>query len=279
MPAGATPGRPPAPEQTETGRGARRDEAAPSDELVIRECTTTEEFDACVRLQREVFGLPDLEISPRRHLIVARTAGGFTLGAFAGGELVGFALQQVALHDGRLSGYSHMAAVDERHQSRGIGARLKWAQRERTLGEGRDFIKWTFDPMRARNAHFNLNRLGAVIRAYAANYYGTDYHAVAGLHGQAFGLDSDRLFASWELSSPRVEAAARGEQPRPPSDPAAAVEIPPDWGALMRDDAARARRELARVSSEFQQHFAAGLVCAGFERSDTQPRYLFFRES
>ena len=276
MPAGGTPEQTRA--RTETTRDAQRDEGAQRDEVVIRECTTVEEYDACVRLQHEVFGLPELEISPRRHLIVARTAGGFTLGAFLDGGLVGFALQQIALHEGRVTGYSHMAAVDERFQSRGIGARLKWAQRERTLSEGRDFIKWTFDPMRARNAHFNLNRLGVVVRTYAANYYGTDYHAIAGLHGQAFGLDSDRLFAEWELSSPRVEAIARGEQPQPSSDPVAAVEIPPDWGALMREDAARARAELARVRTEFQNHFAAGLVCAGFERSDTRPRYLFFRE-
>ena len=270
MHAGGTPEQTPA--RTDANGGAR------PDEVVIRECTAVEEFDACVRLQREVFGLPDLEISPRRHLIVARTAGGFTLGAFLGGELVGFALQQVALHEGRLSGYSHMAAVDERHQSRGIGARLKWAQRERTLRGGQDFIKWTFDPMRARNAHFNLNRLGVVVRTYAANYYGTDYHAIAGLHGDSFGLASDRLFAEWELSSPRVETVARGGQPRPSTDPAAAVEIPPDWGALMRADAARAREELARVRAEFQNNFAAGLVCAGFERSDTRPRYLFFSD-
>ena len=248
-------------------------------EIAVRECTTVEEFDACVRLQREVFGLPDLEISPRRHLVVVRAAGGFTLGAFAGTELVGFALQQVALHGGRLGGYSHMAAVAEAFQSRGIGARLKWAQRERTLREGRDFIKWTFDPMRARNAHFNLNRLGVVVRSYAADYYGTDYHAIAGLHGTAFGLQSDRLFAEWELNSPRVERAARGERPGNDSAPLAAVEIPPDWAALMREDAARARAELARVRTEFHSHLASGLVCAGFERSDTRPRYLFFRES
>ncbi|HLL77693.1 MAG TPA: hypothetical protein VK421_20720 [Pyrinomonadaceae bacterium] len=253
------------------------DARAHGEEISVRECTTVEEFDACVRLQREVFGLPDLEISPRRHLIVVHTAGGFTLGAFAGNELVGFALQQVALHRGRLGGYSHMAAVAEKFQSRGIGARLKWAQRERTLREGRDFIKWTFDPMRARNAHFNLNRLGVVVRSYAANYYGTDYHAVAGLHGEAYGLASDRLFAEWELNSARVERAARGERPDGDSEPAAAVEIPPDWGGLMREDAARAREELARVRSEFQRHFAGGLVCAGFERSDTRPRYLFYR--
>jgi predicted GNAT superfamily acetyltransferase len=116
------------------------------------------------------------------------------------------------------------------------------------------------------------------VRAYAADYYGTDYHAVAGLHGEAYGLPSDRLFAEWELSSPRVEAIARGAKPQSSTDPAAVVEIHPDWGALMRADAARARAELARVRAEFQNHFAAGLVCAGFKRDDARPRYLFFRE-
>jgi predicted GNAT superfamily acetyltransferase len=268
------------PAHADDAGGAARDEAAArEDEVVVRECTTAGEFDACVRLQREVFGLPDLEVSPRRHLIVVRAAGGFTLGAFLGGELAGFALQQVALYGGRLGGYSHMAAVGERFQNRGLGARLKWAQRERTLGEGRDLIKWTFDPMRARNAHFNLNRLGAVVRSYVVNYYGTDYHAAAALQGEECGLESDRLFAEWELASPRVEAIARGERPPPPGPPAAAVEIPPDWDSLVRDDAARAREELARVRAEFQRHFAAGLVCAAFERDDARPRHLVFRES
>ena len=45
------------------------------DEITVRECTTIEEFDGCVYLQREAFGLPDLELSPRRHLIVSRQAG------------------------------------------------------------------------------------------------------------------------------------------------------------------------------------------------------------
>ncbi len=30
------------------------------DEITIRECTAVGEFDACVRLQREAFALPDI---------------------------------------------------------------------------------------------------------------------------------------------------------------------------------------------------------------------------
>ena len=70
-------------------------------EVEVRECTTIEEFDACIRLQREVFGLPDLEISPRRHLIVSRAAGGWTLGAFADDQLVGFVHQIVGVLVGK----------------------------------------------------------------------------------------------------------------------------------------------------------------------------------
>jgi predicted GNAT superfamily acetyltransferase len=254
------------------------------DDTDIRECTTVEEFDQCVRLQREAFGLPDLELSPRRHLIVARSAGGFTLGAFDGERMVGFVLNQLAARRipetgaEEFIGYSHMMAVAKEYQNRGVGARLKWAQRARVLAEGRRFIRWTWDPVQSRNAHFNLNRLGVVVRSYAVNYYGTDYSTVTGRFAEPLGLDSDRLVAEWVLDSPRVGALARGESPGPSGEPDAAVAIPPNWGALVREDPASARAELLRVRAEFQTAFNAGLVCAGFGRDPLRPRYLFFRE-
>jgi len=254
------------------------------DDIRIRECTTVEEYDECVRLQREAFGLPDLELSPRRHLIVARSAGGWTLGAFAGERMVGFVLNQVAVRKSsqtgaeEVIGYSHMMAVAKDYQNRGVGARLKWAQRERALAEGRRFIRWTWDPAQSRNAHFNLNRLGVVVRSYAANYYGTDYSTVTGRFGEQLGLDSDRLAAEWRLDSPRVEALARGDAPEPLGEPAASVPIPPNWSALVREDPGAARAELRRVRAEFQAALASGLVCAAFDRDPSQPRYLFYGE-
>ena len=255
---------------------------AEREDIDIRECTTVEEFDQCVRLQREGFGLPDLELSPRRHLIVARGAGGFTLGAFDGERMVGFVLNQIAVRRSprtgveETAGYSHMMAVAKDYQNRGVGARLKWAQRARVVAEGRRFIRWTWDPAQSRNAHFNLNRLGVVVRSYAANYYGTDYSTVTGKFGEPLGLDSDRLVAEWELDSPRVEALARGETPEPFGEPATFVTIPSNWGALVSEDPAAARAELLRVRGEFQNALAAGLVCAGFERDPSAPRYLFY---
>jgi predicted GNAT superfamily acetyltransferase len=257
--------------------------AGEDDEIAVRECTTVAEFDACVALQREAFGLPDLELSPRRHLIVARSAGGWTLGAFAREKLIGFVLNQVAVRRApesgaeEVSGYSHMMAVAKDYQNRGVGSRLKWAQRARALEEGRRFIRWTWDPMQSRNAHFNLNRLGVVVRLYAENYYGTDYSTVTGEFGAPLGLDSDRLVAEWELDAPRVAALARGET-HMPGEPRAAVAIPPVWGALLGQDHAAARSALFTVRREFQDALRAGLHCAGFEANAARPRYLFFSD-
>ncbi|HMF55785.1 MAG TPA: GNAT family N-acetyltransferase [Pyrinomonadaceae bacterium] len=247
--------------------------------IEIRECATIEEYDGCIRLQREAFGLPDLEISPRRHLIVSRMAGGWTLGAFDGDRMVGFVHHLVAVR-GRdeIIGYSHMMAVARDYQNHGVGARLKFAQRERALLEGRNYIKWTWDPMQARNAHFNLNRLGVVVRSYAENFYGTDYNTIPSESGKAHGLDSDRLFAEWELDHTRVAALAEGRAPDRLPEPEASIEIPPNWSALQSSDTESARREQLRVRHEFQNAFASGLICAAFQRDAEHPRYLLFRK-
>ena len=251
---------------------------APRAVVAIREVSSIDEFDACIRLQREAFGLPDLEISPRRHLIVSHSAGGWTLGAFVEGQMVGFVHHLAAVKGDYIFGYSHMMAVAAEYQNKGVGAQLKWAQRTRSLDEGRDFIKWTFEPMRARNAHFNLNRLGVVIREYAINFYGTDYsldpaEQVSGVSG----MDSDRLFASWELRSPRVEAFAQ----RIEDDPGAAertIEIPADFSALLKSDPQAAKREVLRVREEFVQALGDGYVCRAFDRNPEGPKYLFYSE-
>jgi predicted GNAT superfamily acetyltransferase len=247
------------------------------DGIQIRECITIDEFDRCIRLQREVFGLPELEISPRRHLIVSRQAGGWTLGAFVAEQLVGFVHHMAAVHEHTIFGYSHMMAVTSEYQNKGVGARLKWSQRERAISEGRSFIKWTWDPMQARNAYFNLSRLGVTARSYAANFYGTDYVTSplpAGV--PAPGIDSDRLFAEWHLQSARVMKLAQGATPSIDKPAVKTVPIPADWSSLCKQDPRAARQEQLRVRAEFQNAFATGLVCGGFDRSTDQPRYLLY---
>jgi predicted GNAT superfamily acetyltransferase len=246
------------------------------EETTIRECTTIEEFDRCVSLQREAFGLPDLELSPRRHLIVSRQAGGWTLGAFVADRMVGFVHHLAAVRgNNEIFGYSHVMAVARDYQNKGVGARLKWAQRERALAEGRKLIKWTWDPMMARNAHFNLNRLGAIVDTYADNFYGVDYGADQP-GDERPGLPSDRLSATWKIDSARVHALANRSEVEFEGKRVTTIDIPTDWNTLVKRDAQRARDEQARVRAEFRRAFEDKLICAGFERGDEYSRYILF---
>src|SRR5215510_10915736 len=196
--------------------------------IEIRQVKTIEEYNACVLLQRDVFGLPDLEISPRRHLIVSEQAGGWTLGAFVADRLVGFVHHLAAVRGEEIFGYSHMMAVAKDYQNKGVGVRLKWAQRERAMKEGRKLIKWTWDPMQARNAHFNLNRLGATVEAYLDDFYGSDYGA-----DERLGLPSDRLSATWKIDSARVHALATRDEAPFEGKRVATIAVPTDWNAFM----------------------------------------------
>ena len=242
-------------------------------DIEIRECTTLDELAACVDLQRAVFALPEVELSPVRHLIVTKNAGGFAIGAFAAGQLVGFVLSVPAFLRGERAFYSHMTAVAADFQSYGIGARLKWAQRERALAAGVKFIKWTFEPGKARNAFFNLEKLGAVVTEYQRNFYGTDYSTNGGT-GEKIGLDSDRLFAEWRLESERVLALADGRGFTVEEEPATIVPIPPDWNSLVARQPTRAVEELLRIRAAFESAFARKELCRGFRRETNE--YLLY---
>ncbi len=248
-----------------------------SDLLEIRECTTLDELAECVVLQREVFELPEVELSPVRHFIVTRNAGGFTLGAYDGARLAGFTLSVPAYLRGQRAYYSHMTGVRPEYQSHGVGAKLKWAQRTRALAEGVRYIKWTFEPVKARNAYFNLEKLGASVREYQVNFYGTDY-AVDPASGKQIGLQSDRLFAEWELDSLKVNTLAAGERFVEGREPQEAIETVNDWTALIESDPAAALELQLGVRNRFLDAFARGLVGRGFRRDDEHPAYLLYGE-
>jgi predicted GNAT superfamily acetyltransferase len=132
--------------------------------------------------------------------------------------------------------------------------------------------------MQARNAHFNLNRLGATVDTYAGNFYGIDYSADASITDR-IGLPSDRLFATWHLDSQKVRELANGTAVQFEGKQAGSVSIPSQWNALVKSDPKRALEEQTRVREEFQNAFARGLICAGFERGEEESRYLLFEIS
>jgi len=244
--------------------------------LQIRECITLSELEECVRLQREVFDLPDAELSPVRHLIVTRNAGGFTLGAYDGERLAGFVLSVPAFMYGEKAFYSHMTGVRAEYQSHGVGSQLKWAQRERALSEGIRYIKWTFEPIKARNAYFNLNKLGAVVADIEVNFYGAD-NITAARSDDPIELAGDRLFAEWHLENEKVKALAAGKVWTDTEQPLAEITVTNDWAALVKRDPHSALKEQLRLRDEFQRAFAAGMRAESFRPDDIAPAYRLYQ--
>jgi GNAT superfamily N-acetyltransferase len=154
------------------GAKTRPQETTAGNPIVVRKCGALEEFHACVGLQREVWGEADLEIEPTTMFVVASLTGGQVLGAFDGEKMVGYTLAVVGLRQGVVYLHSHQTAVSSAYRNRGVGRTLKLFQRDDALGRGIRLVEWTFDPLMLKNAHFNLNRLGAICRRYIPNLYG-----------------------------------------------------------------------------------------------------------
>lgn len=113
---------------------------------MIREVRTDAEFRAVEQLQKDVWSIEDREILPAVHMIAACHVGAILLGAFEGGEMVGFVYAFPRFDEGRLLLHSDMLAVRSDAREQGLGTALKRAQREHALARGFRRITWTFDP-------------------------------------------------------------------------------------------------------------------------------------
>ncbi len=248
-----------------------------STDIKIRECKNLNELEDCVRLQKEAFSLPAIELSPIRHFIVNRNVGGFTLGAFFQDRLIGFSLSIPAFLRGEKAFYSHMTAVDEEFQGFGIGSTIKWEQRRYSLERGVKIIKWTFQPVMSLNAYFNLEKLGAVVQTYKPNFYGTDY-ATSKEENEAKGIDSDRLFAEWHLESEKVISLSKGESYQEKRKIIKKIPIPAEWNHLLKTNVKKAIQEQKRIREEFLEGFSQKLICSGFEKGSESSKYLLFEK-
>jgi predicted GNAT superfamily acetyltransferase len=244
-----------------------------SEPVVIRTCNGLDELRACVALQKEVWNFTDAELVPLRMFVVAEKVGGQVMGAFAGDEMVGFALSVPGTRSGKVYLHSHMLAVRADHRNGGLGRRLKFFQREEALSRGIDLIEWTFDPLEIKNAYLNIERLGAIARRYNLNQYGITSSPLQG------GLPSDRLIAEWWLRSKRVETLLAGGK-NPPFTTEEVIEVPAqiyEWKAAAetRD---RARDVQERNRDQFLRHFAEGFAVLGYERdADGNGKFLLGR--
>ena len=189
-----------------------------ADQLRIRPLETRAEYEACVALQRDIWGRDFVDVVPATILMVSQQVGGVASGAFdAEGRLVGFVFGISGVRNGVTAHWSDMLAVRPEARGCGLGRRLKLHQRELLLALGIERVYWTFDPLVARNARLNLTMLGASPLEYVPNMYGD---TGSRLHR---GLDTDRFIVEWRLEDPEVKRALART---PARLPAAALEGP-----------------------------------------------------
>jgi predicted GNAT superfamily acetyltransferase len=233
-------------------------------------------MEACVQLQIETWGYDENDVIPRKTFLLAQKIGGQVIGAFETGKtenaeekkaepLVGFVMSLPAIKQAENGPqpyiHSHMLAVCESHRNRGIGAQLKWKQREEALSRGIRHMEWTFDPLQIKNAFLNIHRLGAVAREYLVDFYGVSSSRLQG------GLPTDRLVAEWELDSPRVKAIL-AQRPAASYTIEERIQIPASIDQWKADESSRSRALAVQgeIRQKFQQAFSRGLAVVGFSR-------------
>ncbi|HEX5229950.1 MAG TPA: GNAT family N-acetyltransferase [Bryobacteraceae bacterium] len=240
--------------------------AAPK--IDIRPITDREDLKTVVRIQRQIWGFEDVDLIPLRLFVVASKIGGQVYGAFDGAQLVGFCMAIPGLKPGgKTYLHSHMLGVLPEYRNARVGRALKMKQREDALARGIDLIEWTFDPLEIKNAFFNMERLGAIVRRYVPNQYGT---TSSPLHG---GLPTDRCIAEWWISSPRVLAILDG-QPYERPLVEMRIAIPSNIAEIRAKDPARAREIQRGACEQFRAAFDRQLAVIGFEKSAEAGTYL-----
>lgn len=269
---------------SEARKAAER--AARAAQVELRPCTTLEGADEILRIMIATWG--EHQLVPREMIRALSDSGNEPYGAFRRGEMVGYVLGWMGSdRDGRHV-HSHMLAVVPKLRSRGVGYALKLAQRAQALEQGYSVIRWTFDPLQSRNAHFNISKLGVVCDRFHRNFYGAMTDVVNR------GERSDRLVVRWDLdrtAGPRpvpkgdevavLEANGPDNLPRPvraepiaPDGGSLRVCIPRDYAGLKERDPGLAAEWREAVGDVLEECFGHGAIVVAFgSAGDRAPGY------
>ena len=260
--------------------------------IAIHSLTTHAEIFAVEQLQRDAWGVPDIDVVPLHMLITPPRHGGLLLGAFDGERLAGFVFGFLGLTpDGRLKHCSHMAGVHPDYRNQGVGYALKLAQREHVLAQGLDLITWTFDPLETRNAQLNFHKLGVICNTYIRNLYGPMRAAINA------GPPSDRFEVEWWIRSQRVAQRLQASStppgasisaslsavpircgiPGPPDASQLLLEVPTNFQAIKHSDMPLAIQWRLRTRQLFEDAFSQGYVVTDLLRHDDRCHYLLER--
>jgi chorismate synthase len=241
-------------------------------DIQIRDLKTPAELQACVAMQREIWGKDFNEVVPAAILQVAQYVGGIAAGAFdEKNELIGFVFGITGVEQSTRGvtpvHWSDMLAVRSSFRNRGIGERLKRYQRDVLLQRGVEKIYWTFDPLDAKNAYVNFVRLGIVAHQYRNDMYG---QTESPLH--QFG--TDRLIAVWPIATDRVAQRLDGIRKPTRQDHIVRIDIPLDIHDINAREPHMAREWRARTRTAFTELLDQGYLVVDFVRGATHGSYL-----
>lgn len=224
-------------------------------EVELRELNGVAELKHAEDFQRTVWGADDPADNSDLMLAIQHE-GGLVAGAFVEGRMLGF-LFGFPTKDPQVQ-HSHRLAVHPDSRGLGLGARLKWYQRDWCLARGITSVRWTFDPLRRINANLNIARLGATANTYLPDYYGK-------MEGINAGVASDRIVAEWSLEETRVKRLAKeiGGENEDPTD-SLHLKIPQNVDDLLLNDLDLAISERQRVRDEMTAAFKKGYLITGF---------------
>lgn len=251
--------------------------------VVVRMLDTPGEMAAAAALLADVWGMEAKHSRLDPSMLVAMVhSGSYVAGAFIDGSLVaasvGFFHPPLAR-----AMHSHITGVLRAHSGHGIGAALKFHQRAWCLERSVVTMTWTFDPLVARNAYFNLRKLGGRAVEYLPDFYGPM------LDELNLGQPSDRMLLEWDLASPLVRPAP-AERPtvalliRGPQGPilgrpledgvdTVRIDLPDDIEAMRTTDAATARAWRDALRS-----VTTGLLADGWQLTDFDRRGFYRAE-
>jgi predicted GNAT superfamily acetyltransferase len=242
-------------------------------DATIRRVVTLPEYEECVAIQRETWGSQFTESVPATILRISQEVGGVTAAAFDENEhMLGFVFGITGIREGELAHWSDLLAVRVGARDMGLGKRLKAYQRELLLEIGVHRMYWTYDPLVARNAYLNLERLGARVSEYRPNFYGDDTGST--MHA---ALGTDRFIVAWQLdeplharpdedhwsNTPLIDEKSRGILP---DGPRVRIAIPEDIFAVLESDSGLAAQWRAVTRRAFMTYLDRGYNVTGFIR-------------
>jgi predicted GNAT superfamily acetyltransferase len=262
----------------------------------FRELTSVEDLRLVQDLERRVWGLEDIDVSPVLLMVALVKSGALLLGAFIDDRLRGFAFSVPGDRHGQRLHWSHMTGVDDELRRSGLGTQLKLEQARRVADRGYRQIQWTYDPLQSLNAHFNLVKLGATASEYAEHVYG---EPTSELHR---GAPTDRFIASWTLDADGTPVrsaklvsldadsrAAAGEVTTNgdwdvyvpahvlPDTRVVTVPVPAGFGAMLQQAPGLATDWRLQTRAQFQALFARGYHAVDFRRDQDRGTYVLVR--